>query len=241
MLIAYFDESGSKDTPLVTMAGYLSDDRRWKRFERQWAKVLKEHGARYLHMKEYAHFRGEFKGWPDYKRKALMGDLIWVIKSNVQFRVGVVVPCEVYKSTLGAIDSKDTRLSPFWLCFQTCLSAVAAYCREQEITDDIALVFDENNESSEHAKGYYSAFKRSPRVPNGKQFVSLLLADDKIKTPLQAADLLAYEFMKYHLGFVRKPMERLDGTYGAFSMWTPEMLKDRALALSAAATKRGGK
>jgi hypothetical protein len=42
VLIAYFDESGSKDTPLVTMAGYLADERRWKRFERQWAKVLKE-------------------------------------------------------------------------------------------------------------------------------------------------------------------------------------------------------
>ena len=236
MLVGYFDESGSKDTPLVTIAGYLSDERRWKRFEREWRRALKEHGAQYLHMREYAHRRGEFKGWPEYKRKALLANLIWIIKSNVQFRVGVVVPCEEYKATIGAIDPKDTRLSPFWLCFQTCLSAIGAYCQQEGIADDIALVFDENNESAKHAVGFYTAFKRSSKVPNGKQFVSLSFADDKIHTPLQAADLLAYEFNKYHLGFVREPIKKLDGTYGAFSMWTPEMLKQRASALLSAAS-----
>ncbi len=238
MLIAYFDESGGKDTPLVTMDGYLSDERRWKRFERQWAKALKEHGAHYLHMKEYAHCRGEFEGWPEYKRKALMSDLIWVIKSNVQFRVGAVVPCEVYKSTVRAIDPKDTRLSPFWLCFQTCLNGLAAYCQKHGIAEDIALVFDENKESSKHAAGFYTAFKAATNVPNRSQLASLSFADDKKLTPLQAADLLAYEFNKYHQGYMRKPLEMLDGTDGAF---TPEMLKQYASALSAAATKRGGK
>ncbi len=48
MLIAYFDESGSKDTPFLTMAGYLSSEHKWKRFEREWAKTLKEYGAKYL-------------------------------------------------------------------------------------------------------------------------------------------------------------------------------------------------
>lgn len=233
MLIAYFDESGSKDTILLTMAGYLSDEHRWKRFEREWARVLKEYGAKYLHMKEYAHCRGEFEGWPEYKRKALMGQLIHIIKSNVQFRVGVVVPCKVYKSTVAAIDPKDTRLSPFWLCFQTCLGAISTYCRDEQITDDIALVFDENNESNKHALGFYTAFKR--RNANGNQFVSLSFEDDKKLTPLQAADLFAYEFNKYHQDYVRKPLKMLDGTYGAFRVWTPDDLKQLASALVSAA------
>ncbi len=233
VLIAYFDESGSKDTPLVTIAGYLSDERRWKRFEREWASALKEHGAKYLHMKEYAQRRGEFKGWPEWKRRALMRKLTWVIKSNVQFRLGAVVPCEACKQTVGSINPNDTRLSPFCLCFVHCLSGIAGYCQKCKITDDIALVFDENNESSKHATGFYTSFRQS-NAPNRNQFVSLSFADDKKVTPLQAADLLAYELNKYHRGYVRKPLEFLDGTCGAFSVWTAERLKQCASALSAA-------
>jgi hypothetical protein len=241
VLTAYFDESGSKSTSLVTIAGYIADERRWKRFEREWASTLKEYDVQYLHMKEYAHRRGEFKGWPERKRRALMSKLVWIIKSNVKFRVGVVVPCEAYKLIVGLLDPNDTRLSPFWHCFQYCLRGVVEYCQKHKITDDIALVFDENNESSKHATGFYTAFKQSPNVPNRNQLVSLSFADDKKLTPLQAADLLAYEFNKYHQGYVRKPLDMLDGTDGAFGMWTAEMLKQYASALSAAATKRGGK
>jgi hypothetical protein len=215
------------------MAGYLSDERRWKRFEREWARALKEHGAQYLHMREYAQCRGEFEGWPERKRRALMSKLTWIIKSNVQFRVGIVVPCEAYKQTAGSIEPNNTRLSPFWLCFQDCLSAIAEYCQEHKITDDIALVFDENNESSKHANGFYNSFKQSSNVPNRNQLVSLSFVNDKKVTPLQAADLLAYELNKYHRGYVRKPLEMLDGTFGAFRVWTPEMLKGYASALSA--------
>lgn len=231
MLTAYFDESGSKDTLLLTIAGYLSDERRWKRFEREWAKALKEHGAQYLHMKEFAQCKGEFKNWPEWKRRALMGQLTWIIKSNAQFRVGSIVPCEAFKTTVGSLDPNDTRLSPFWLCFQSCLSTLVKYCQNQTISDDIALVFDVNNESSRHATGFFTSFKQSP---NGNQLVSLSFADDKKVSPLQAADLLAYEFNKYHQGFVRKPLKMLDGTYGSFTVWTPEMLRQYASDLSAA-------
>ena len=75
MLVAYFDESGANDTPVVTMAGYMADERHWKRFEREWAKGLKEYGAKYLHMKEYAQSNGEFKGWPEWKRVALHAEI----------------------------------------------------------------------------------------------------------------------------------------------------------------------
>ena len=227
MLIAYFDESGSKDTPLVTMAGYLSDEHHWNRFEREWARALNEHGAKYLHMKEYAHCRGEFEGWPEWKRKALMKKLIWTIKSNVKFRVGIVVPCEAYQQIVGSIDPNNTRLSPFCHCFQSCMRAISEYCQKHKITDDVALVFDENNESSKHASGFYTSFKQS-NAPSRNQLVSLSFADDKKVTPLQAADLLAYELNKYHRGYVRKPLEMLDGTYGAFCVWTADMLKQYA-------------
>ncbi len=233
MLIAYFDESGSKDTPVLTMAGYLSDERRWRRFEREWFKSLKEYGAKYLHMREYTQSRGEFDGWPEWKRKAFLKKLIWVIKSMVLFRVGAVVPCADYLETVGAEDPKDTRRSPFWLCFLSCLSAVLAYCKKHHINDEVALVFDENSESREHALGFYSAIKEMPEIENRGQLSSLSFADDKKITPLQAADLLAYELNKYHRGFKRESLMALDGTDGVFAVWTRQMLEDYAASLRA--------
>jgi hypothetical protein len=109
---------------------------------------------------------------------------------------------------------------------QRFLSGILAYCKKEGITDDVALVFDESNEPSRHAAGYYASLKESPGIENRHQLVSLSFADDKKVTPLQAADLLAYEFNKYHRGYVRKPLEMLDGTPGVFAVWTPTMLED---------------
>jgi len=231
VLIAYFDESGSKDTPIITMAGYLSDEHKWERFEREWRKSLKEHGAKYLHMKEFAQSRGEFEGWPEWKRKALVKKLAWVIKSSVIFRVGVIVPCADYRETVGAANPRDTRRTAFWCCFLSCISAILVYCEKHRINDDIGLVFDENSESSQHANGFYSSLKELPEIKNRQQLASLSFADDKKVTPLQAADLLAYELNKYHRGFVRKSLLALEGTEGAFATWTRQMLEGYAASL----------
>lgn len=224
VLVAYFDESGAKDTPVMTMAGYMADERRWKRFEREWAKGLNEYGAKYLHMREYAQSKGEFNGWPEWKRVALMQKLTWVIRSNVMYMTASAVVCSDYKATVGSIDPSDTRRSPFWLCYLSCISSILLYCQKETITDDVALVFDENSESSKHAIGFFTAFKDYEAIPNRSQLVSLSFADDKKITPLQAADLLAYEFNKYHRGFKRKPLKLLGGVEGGFMVWNREQL-----------------
>ena len=133
-----------------------------------------------------------------------MQKLTWVIRTNVLYRTASAVACSDYEATLGSIDPLDTKRSPFWLCYLSCISSILLYCQKEKITDDVALVFDENNESSKHALGFFTAFKDYDAIPNRNQLVSLSFADDKKITPLQAADLLAYELNKYHRGFKRK-------------------------------------
>jgi hypothetical protein len=213
------------------MAGYLSDERKWCRYEREWRHVLQEYRIGSLHMKKFAHSQGEFAGWPESKRVALLQQLIAIIKSRVLYRVGAVVPCADYDQTVGAADPGDDRRSPFWLCFLSCFSAIMAYCRKEQIGDDIAVVLDQNNESNAHALGFYSSFKELPDIPNRDQLVSLSFADDKKINPLQAADLLAYELNKYHQGFDRKPLRALEGTPGVFAVWNRKMLEDYVVSL----------
>lgn len=225
MLIAYLDESGAVGTPILTIAGYPSDESKWKRFECEWRKCLKEHGARYLHMRELSQSRGEFKGWPEEKRRAFLGQLISIIKSCVVFRVGAVVPYKDYQQTVGAIEPQPNRLTPFWCCFLSSISAILAYCEQRGITDGVALVFDENTQPKRHADGYFASLQELPEIKNRHQLVSLSFADDKEATPLQAADLLAYELNKYHRGYVRWPLQLLNDIEGTFVVCDRQMLE----------------
>jgi hypothetical protein len=109
---------------------FISDDVRWKRFEREWRKILLEYGVTYFHMKEYAHSRGQFDGWEmgDPRRKSLMRRLTWVIKQNVMATVGRAVPVQDYEELVSPKLPKASQ-TPYFLCFHSCLSACCSTAR----------------------------------------------------------------------------------------------------------------
>jgi hypothetical protein len=89
MYAAYYDTSGQQkdmSRPLV-VAGLLSTESRWRRFEREWAAVLrrKEFNVPYLHMKEFSYSTGPYKDWKgdEPRRQGFLGALFTVIKRNV--------------------------------------------------------------------------------------------------------------------------------------------------------------
>jgi len=213
------------------MAGYIANENKWLRFEREWRKAMREFGVTHLHMREFTQSRGEFTKWPEAQHRRLMQRVTWVIKSCVMYRVGAAIPCADYQQTVGLVEPENSRISPFWCAFQCCISAILAYCEKFGIADDIALVLDENSESRQHALGFYTSFKESQGLKNRSQLVSMSFADDKKFTPLQAADLLAYELNKYHQGFKRKPLELLEDTMGVFAVWDRKMLEHYAASL----------
>jgi hypothetical protein len=58
----YFDDSGGKDTGISLFAGFVSTERKWSRFEREWVQAVNQYPelrrenatlGGYLHMKEF--------------------------------------------------------------------------------------------------------------------------------------------------------------------------------------------
>jgi hypothetical protein len=119
---------------------FISDDVRWKRFEREWRKILLEYGVTYFHMKEYAHSRGQFDGWEmgDPRRKSLMRRLTWVIKQNVMATVGRAVPVQDYEE-LGRSYRRQARLPTS--CVFTAASVRAAALRDSRSERENRLGF----------------------------------------------------------------------------------------------------
>jgi hypothetical protein len=86
MFTAYFDASGSPDqTEVLTVAGFIAPVEQWLFFEKDWKEVLARYGVSSLHMKEFAHSRGEFCSWKDdkIKRQSFLSLLIATIRSRV--------------------------------------------------------------------------------------------------------------------------------------------------------------
>src|SRR5579872_4678568 len=63
MYSAYFDASGTKRTPVLTLGGFVSTVAKWERFEKQWARILKANDVSFFHMTEFASSKGEFADW----------------------------------------------------------------------------------------------------------------------------------------------------------------------------------
>jgi hypothetical protein len=104
MMSIYIDESYShRPKPEVyTIAGYVSEDWRWKRFEREWSKTLTSEGLEYFHMVEFAHKKGVYADWPETKRRKFLRTLHYIIHSNtiIDFSVNGVVDKEQLSQVL---------------------------------------------------------------------------------------------------------------------------------------------
>lgn len=96
----YFDESGKEDDPqfacsAISVGGYITTVDSWRDIEAKWKAVLDrpEFGVRYLHMKEFAHFEGQFASWrgDESRRKALIESLSHVIRESDLAGVGSIV------------------------------------------------------------------------------------------------------------------------------------------------------
>ena len=95
VLRIYLDETGHTKDPnasVVGMAGCIASLTAWEQFEQEWATVLKEFGIRELHMKNFAHFKGEFSGWAEEKRRQLIDRLLMIIETRIDTWVGAVLP-----------------------------------------------------------------------------------------------------------------------------------------------------
>ena len=200
-MIAYFDESETEESKKhsYVVAGYVADCHRWKRFEREWKRILDEYGAPYLHMKEMANRRNRrsvYYGWSEQKCADFLGCLAFTItsKSGSIRPVSCAIPADEYLKLASKSEQKEIG-HPYHLCLYWVLPGVLELFKDhsREIID---FVFDEKKGLQMKALEVFGVFKHSRRIHGVNMLAGLSFYDDKIVMPLQAADFLAYEINK---------------------------------------------
>lgn len=186
MFTAYFDGSGHADsTATVVVAGFIAPIDQWLKFETSWKECLAEFGVTSLHMKHFAHSRGEYSKWKDdeKKRQAFLGKLIKIIKRRTARSFASAVRMEDYRKVdLRFQISEYTR--PYPLAAMTCVTKLIKTPTLAGVDkNQILYVFEHGDQDQgQLAKTMEEAYRITPVFWKKDRSVAF-----------QAADLLAYE------------------------------------------------
>lgn len=195
MLRVYLDESGHSADPtarVVAVAGGLASLEAWERFEPEWKRALFDFGIRALHMKDFAHFRGEFEGYDEQRRRSLLSRLLPSIMDHLELAIGAAVPMEHYRLSLSP-EEQARRIDPYFGCLRECVKHAVNHMHGLSAEEKVELVVADHPEFRAPALELYGVLKDGPWGP---RLGSIAFASPSDVVPLQAADLVAYELFQ---------------------------------------------
>jgi hypothetical protein len=183
-LWAQVDDSNIHDrkTGRATIVGHgggIATCDGWKQLEREWKGVM---GETVFHMTDFEHYRGDFENLTDTEHKRLLNALLAIIKNHMIAFVGCSIRDDGGVAFVGTHKDSIKRMLHF--CHEE-----ARQRGEQKIN----LIFAKHEEVSEQRIAKYLA-----DVAIAYPYVESFAAGSPRKSQaLQAADLLAYEFVRW--------------------------------------------
>ena len=198
IVTAYFDASGAPDTAVLSVGGLISTAEKWIVFSECWQEILDAFEVSALHMKDFAHSRGEFASWrlDEPKRRRFLSGLIRVIQDHVEHTVASAVMMKSYND----VDQRyclSEFMRPYTLVASTCVGAVGPWARSASYDPNaIAYIFEKGDTDQSDLQRCWEKespdmqispvfFKKRDKHPNPAVCAAI--------RPFEAADLIAYE------------------------------------------------
>jgi hypothetical protein len=195
-LYVYLDESGKfhDGTGFICLCGYMGEDAQLVKFNRRWARLLKDSGLSSLHTTK---FPSECKklGLDETEADKLLTKFIDIIRESELFGFAVGVDGKYFKQKLKL--AGRPKADPALFAIHRILREMREACAQvHNHQPRIMLTFDE---AEDYAITTYKLVSRLRKAnPEVKEMIlAITFADDEHFSPLQAADLLANLTNKY--------------------------------------------
>jgi Protein of unknown function (DUF3800) len=208
--LSFVDESGHSADPnrnCMCLAGLIAAEASWRAFDADWRTACAEEGlTEAFHMMHLSASKAQFKGWSEERRRGLLRRLVGAISKAQAIPIGSVVMLKGPGSLSGDVQ-KQYRDAHF-IAFQslTFNIAVAAHMMGPfgRGPGPVTMVYAHH---PEHSNGLSSTGKLWQAFRENNRIVALFMdshVSDTPKdcTPLQAADLWAYE-LGHHFERIR--------------------------------------
>src|SRR5258708_2752761 len=192
MLQAYFDAS-RRPSGAFCVAGYAFAKPQVKKFDKEWWSIFGAYGG--CHMKELTQRRGRFKTVNPSQAGELLKRGVQIIKRRISF--GVTISCDV---------NEMNALLPTWIggfqhaypvCCHLAMHALGNLVRKSGHDDEIAYFFESGDEYSGVAHNFMARAIDTPELKESYRYGSHSFIGKDKALPLQAADVLAWEWAKY--------------------------------------------
>ena len=191
----YFDESyNHAPEPFVyTIAGYLSKDSEWRRFRKEWHRILAKENIEYFHMVDFQACKPPYGDWSKEKRIKFLQSLHKTIHRRVERSFATTVNIEDFESLTS--EQKEVLGNPHVFAAVNCMKMIGFWTGMNVRYDPISYVFEQGSRHDKHLRRLFNEELRD-EDRNFFRVGSFELADKRVKSPLQAADILAYETTK---------------------------------------------
>jgi hypothetical protein len=210
---AYFDESYASPNPSVyAVAGYISTDRRWTKFQKAWMGLLKQEVHQqwrkvygpdkplFFHMTDFDNPHDKvYGGWKAAKKIWFLKELHKIIKKSYirSFASGVIVADYEALSD----EQKYAIGSPNMYVSVNCAKLIGEWADREDRQHPILYVFEKGPKDYNYLKRlFYTVSPEMKRFYRMTEPDSFAIRDRRNTPQLQASDVLAVE--------VRKEMER---------------------------------
>lgn len=228
-LVAGFDVSKDEQRKYLVMAGFVSSAERWGEFDVEWRQRLGRDGLSFFHMVDFAHSREQFDGWRDdeLRRRALLSDLLGIAAAHAYRKFGIVIAAEAFQAIS---EEARKRFSPSPIAMAG--RVVVAMVEEWRLREKYRRPADLTFEDGDVDKGtlIQAIMKVTSVAPEFRSKKDQPAKGIEAFTPLQAADVLAYEIMQIAKTFgksvppdtqFRFPYQELNKIHGLVKVLTP--------------------
>jgi len=208
--LSFVDESGHSRDPnrsCLCLAGLLAPEDAWRTFDKKWRSACEDGGLKEpFHMMDFSARKRQFRGWTEDQRRRLLGKLVGAIRNAGAVPIGSVVMLRGVDALSEAVQ-KHYRDSHF-IAFQPLTYHIAVATNMMDLDrlgpGTVTMVYAHH---PEHSNGLASTRKLWDALREHNRIVGLAMQSyvsetPRDCTPLQAADLWAYE-LGHHFERIR--------------------------------------
>ena len=192
-LECYFDESGSHDgSPVLCLAGYLFEQDQCKAFDLGWKRVLDRFELPYFRMSACAHNQKPFDRLSRDQCIEVEKAMIALINEYALLGLAVVVNQADFDRWFDG-EANPAGSSYSFCCWQI-LAGVRSWINGTGFEGKIAYFYESGHHSQSEANALMKRIFDNPGLRAGYRYSSHAFADKQALRPLQAADILAWQW-----------------------------------------------
>ena len=196
MLRAYMDESGTHaGSPALTVAAYVGEAKDWRTWTKKWNAAKRSNPKRrpikVYHATDAEQLRGEFEGWTHGEVGCLVQKLLLIMNETPLLGVVIGIQMNAFRAAMDGRDDLNALFgNPYVACFQWLVSIILHFQGRTGNNDRIGFIHECNDYQHEALNAFNWVAARGN--PQGS-IVGIQFGTKESHTPLQAADILAFE------------------------------------------------